>query len=51
LSDHLNEAVALERLGRPDEAVAQYRRSASLGYSLAARRLTELDRLRKSPAR
>jgi tetratricopeptide (TPR) repeat protein len=46
-----NDAVALERLGRRDEAVTQYRRSASLGYSLAATRLTELDRAPKRPAR
>jgi len=46
-----NDAAALERLGRRDEAIAQYRRSDSLGYTLAARRLAELDRHGKSLAR
>jgi choline-sulfatase len=37
-----NEAVALERLGRREEALAHYRRSAALGYEPAKARLSQL---------
>jgi len=37
-----NQAIALEQLGRRDEAVARYRRAAELGYALAQARLRQL---------
>jgi tetratricopeptide (TPR) repeat protein len=37
-----NRAIALEQLGRREEAVAMYRRSADLGYVLARTRLAQL---------
>ncbi len=37
-----NQAIALEQLGRRDEAVARYRRAAELGYALAHARLRQL---------
>jgi protein O-GlcNAc transferase len=42
-----NHGVALERLGRRDEAIAQYRRAAAAGFPLARARLDQLTKGRR----
>jgi len=37
-----NQAIALEQLGRRDDAIARYRRAAELGYAPAQSRLSQL---------
>ena len=37
-----NHAIALEQLGRRDDAIAQYRRAAEVGYAPARARLAQL---------